>query len=149
MSKLIPLAALSLVLAACSSKPSWAEYKDGPVTLQFPCKPEKVSNTNTTKCTTSDGSEWRLAAVDKNVEGEKPTPEAILAEAKDYADQIPNGEIIQVNAFPVKWRESRRTNKVESWMYYKDGWEYTASVTYNTEQPPASASEFFAKVKME
>lgn len=146
MSKLIPLALLSLVAAACSSKPTWTEFKKGPVTMQFPCKPVEVANTNTVKCTTNDGTEWRLESVDK---GPDATPETSLAEAKDYADQIPNSELIKVDAFPVKWRETRRTTKVEAWLFHKDRWDYTAAVNYSTPQPPALSAEFFSKVKVE
>jgi hypothetical protein len=142
MSKLIPLAALALLLGACSSKPSWTEYKAGPVTMMFPCKPETASAT--TKCTRSDGSEWRLAVVDKGL-----TPEEELAQAKEYAEAIPNGQLIQLDAYPVKWRESRRTQIIESWLFYKDGKEYVASVTYTSQQPPELAAEFFSKVNVQ
>lgn len=148
MSKLIPLAVLTL--AACSSKPTWTEFKKDPVTMMFPCKPNEVANTNTVKCTTSDGTEWRLESVDKRTpDAPTPPPEAILAEAKEYADQIPNGEIIQMETFPVKWRETRRTSKVEAWLFYKSGWEYTAAVSYSTPQPPALSTEFFSKVQVQ
>jgi hypothetical protein len=140
MSKLIPLALLATVLGACSSKPSWTEYKRGPVTMQFPCKPKDVVNTFTTKCTTSDGSEWRLSAVEKEVK----TAEASLKEAQEYVDQIPNGKKFQVDKFPVKWREARRTNVQEAWLYYKDGWDWTASVTFATPEPPAATEQFFS-----
>lgn len=146
MSKLIPVAVFAVVMAGCSSKPTWTEYKEGPITLQFPCKPQKVANTNVVKCITSDGTEWRLESVDK---GSDSTPEKSLAEAREYADQIPNGEIIQMDTFPVKWRESRRTTKVEAWMFYKAPWEHTAAVSYSTPEPPALAPEFFSKVKVE
>lgn len=150
MSKMISLAVLALAAAACASRASWTEYKKGPVTMSFPCKPTEVPNTYTVKCTTSDGSEWRLEGVDK---GPDATPEKSLAEAKEYVDQIPNGEIIQVNAYPVKWRESRRTAKVEAWMVFnkgsETGWEYTALVSYSTPQQPAMSAEFFSKFKVE
>ncbi len=146
MSKLMYLAVFAVALAGCSSKPTWTEYKEGPVSLQFPCKPQKVANTNVVKCTTTDGSEWRLESVDK---GSDSTPEKSLAEAREYADQIPNGEIINVDGFPVRWRETRRTTKVEAWLYYKDGWDYTAAVSYSTPEPPALGPEFFSKVKVE
>lgn len=141
MPKLIPAALVALALA-CSSKPTWTEHKNGPITLQFPCGPETAATT--TKCMRSDGTLFKVAIVDKGI-----SPEEELAQAKEYAEQMQNAQLIQLDAYPVKWRESRRTTMIESWLYYKDGKEYVASVEYSSQQPPAEAAEFFSKIKFE
>lgn len=141
MSKLIP-AALLAALFACSSKPTWTEYKSGPVTMQFPCKVE--TNAAVTKCMRSDGTEFSLAVVDKGI-----SPEEELKQAKEYAEQMPNAQLLQLDQYPVKWRESRRTTMAELWLYYKDGKEYVASVVYNSEKAPAEAAEFFSKYQVQ
>ena len=70
MKKLIPAIFLAF-LAACSSKPTWTEYKAGPVTMQFPCKPETAAAA--TKCMRSDGTTYKLDVVDKVDADGKPT----------------------------------------------------------------------------
>lgn len=147
MSKLIP-AALFAVLLACSSKPTWTEYKAGPITMQFPCKPETAAAA--TKCMRSDGTLFKLDVVDKvNAEGKPITPEEELTTAKEYAEQMQNAQLMQLDKYPVKWRESRRTTMAEMWLFFKDGKEYTASVEYSSQQPPAEAADFFAKIQMQ
>jgi hypothetical protein len=141
MSKLIP-AALFAVLLACSSKPTWTEYKSGPVNMQFPCTPQTASAA--TKCMRSDGSLYKLDVVDKGI-----SPEEELAQAKEYAEQMQNAQLIQLDKYPVKWRESRRTTMAEMWLFYKDGKEYTVSVEYTTQQPPQESAEFFSKLKVD
>ncbi len=138
MSKLIS-AALFAVLLACSSKPTWTEHKNGPVTMQFPCKPETASAA--TKCMRSDGTLFKLDVVEKGI-----TPDEELKQAKEYAEQMQNAQLIQLDQYPVKWRESRRTSMAEMWLFYKDGKEYTASVEYSSQQPPPEAAEFFSKI---
>ena len=140
MSKLIPAVAVALLLA-CSSKPTWTEYKSGPVTLQFPCKPESAAAA--TKCMRSDGTLYKLDVVDKG----SLTSDDELKQAKEYAEQMQNAQLIQLDKFPVKWRESRRTTMAEMWLFYKDGKEYTVSAEYSSPQPPPEMAEFFAKVQ--
>jgi hypothetical protein len=142
MSKLIP-AALFAVLLACSSKPTWTEYKAGPVTVQFPCKPETAAAA--TKCMRSDGSTYKLETVDK---AGIPAAEE-LTQAKEYVEQMQNAQVLQLEAFPVKWKESRRTSMAELWLFYKDGIEYTISVDYSSPQPPPEAVEFFSKLSVQ
>lgn len=141
MPKLIP-AALFAVLLACNSKPTWTEYKAGPVTMQFPCKPETAAAA--TKCMRSDGTLYKLDVVDKA----GLSAEDDLKQALEYAEGIPNGQILQKDQFPVKWRESRRTQMAEIWLYYKDGKDYTLSVEYSSQQQPPEAAEFFAKAQV-
>lgn len=139
MSKLIP-AALLAVLLACSSKPTWTEYTAGPVTVQFPCKPETAAAA--TKCMRSDGTLYKIDVVDKG-----GTAEEALKQAKEYAEQMQNAQLIQLDKFPVKWRESRRTSLAEMWLFYKDGKEYTVSAEYSSQQPPPEVAEFFSRLK--
>jgi hypothetical protein len=147
MTKLIP-AALVAALLACSSKPTWTEYKSGPITMQFPCTPETAAAA--TKCMRSDGANYKLEVVDKaDAEGKPLTPEAQLAQAKEYAEQMQNATLLQLDKFPVKWRESRRTTMAELWLFYKDGKEYTVSVEYSSQQPPPELAEFFSKVTVQ
>ncbi len=141
MFKLIPAVAVALLLA-CSSKPTWTEYKAGPVAMQFPCTPSTAAAA--TKCMRSDGTLYKLDVVDKS--SDKISPEDELKVAKEYAEQMQNAQLIQLDKYPVKWRESRRTTMAEMWLFYKDGKEYTASVEYSSPQPPAEAAEFFSKV---
>ncbi len=141
MSKLIP-AALFAVLLACSSKPTWTEHKSGPITMQFPCKPTTAAAA--TKCMRSDGTSYKLEIVDKTL-----SPEDELKEAKEYAEQMPNAQLIQLDKFPMKWRESRRTTMAELWLFYKDNKEYTVSVEWTTQAEPAEAAEFLSKTKMD
>ncbi len=142
MSKLIP-AALFAVLLACSSKPTWTETKVGPLTVQFPCKPETAAAA--TKCMRSDGTLYKLDVVDKSAD--KISPEDELKISKEYAEQMQNAQLIQLDKFPVKWRESRRTSMAEMWLFYKDGKEYTVSAEYSSPQPPPEMAEFFSKVQ--
>ena len=147
MSKLTS-AALFAVLLACSSKPTWTEYKAGPVTMQFPCKPETAAAA--TKCMRSDGTTYKLDVVDKvDADGKPLTAEADLAQAKEYAEQMQNATMIQLDKFPVKWRESRRTSMAELWLFYKDGKDYTLSAEYSSQVAPAEVAEFFAKANIQ
>jgi hypothetical protein len=142
MTKLIP-AALFASLLACNSKPSWTEYKAGPLTMQFPCSPSTASAV--TKCVRPDGSEYAVAVVDK--EGISDAEE--LKQSKEYAENIPYGTLVKMDEFPLRWRESRRTVIIDSTLYYKQGKEYVISVSYTTEKPPTITEEFLGKVKME
>ena len=141
MNKLIP-AFLIAAMVACGGKPTWTEHKAGPVSMQFPCKPSTAAAV--TKCIRSDGSTFALAIVQKDVPDEEE-----LKQTKEYADGIPNGELIKMDAFPLKWREKRRAEIVDSVLYYKGGVEYVVSLAYTSEKPPDIAEEFFAKVKFE
>ncbi len=142
MTKLI-LAALFALLLACSSKPTWREYKTGPITMQFPCSPN--TSAAVTKCVRPDGSEYAIAVVDKG----GISDEEELKQSKEYAENIPYGTLVNMEAFPLRWRESRRTVIIDSTLYYKGGKEYVVSVSYTTEKPPAITEEFLSKVKVE
>ncbi len=142
MSKLTAAAVLALAAVACSSKPTWTEYKNGPITVQFPCAPETAAAA--TKCMRSDGTVYKLDVVDKSMSAEDA-----LKEAKDYAEQAQKAELLQTDKYPVKWREARRSTGVESWLYFKDNKEYTVSVEWSTQAEPAEAAEFFSKVQMQ
>jgi hypothetical protein len=141
MSKLIP-ATLLAALLACSGKPTWTEYKSGPVTMQFPCTP--TTSASVTKCVRSDGTEFSLAVVKKDIPDQEE-----LQQSKEYAEGIPNAQVLKADAFPVQWRESRRTGTIDAVLYYKGGVEYVVSVTYSSEQPPPIDAEFLGKVKVE
>ncbi len=141
MNKVILGALLALALA-CNSKPSWTEYASGPLKMQFPCTPN--TSAAVTKCLRSDGTEYALAVVDKGISDADE-----LKQAKEYAEAIPNGELVKMDAYPLRWRESRRTVAVDNVLYYKGGKGYVVSVSYTTEKAPAIVQEFFDKVKME
>lgn len=142
MTKLIP-AALFALLLACNTKPTWTEHKTGPLTVQFPCKANTAAAV--TKCTRPDGTEYAVAVVDKKGLSEEDQ----LKETKQYAENIPYGTLVKMDAFPLRWRESRRTVVIDSMQWYKAGVEYTVSVSYTTEKAPPIVEEFFGKVKME
>jgi len=147
MSKLIP-AALFAALLACSSKPTWTEYKTGPVTLQFPCKAETAAAA--TKCMRSDGTLYKVDVVDKtDAEGKPVSTEEALKTAKEYVEQMQNAQVIQLDQFPVKWTETRRTSTAEMWLYYKDGKEYTVTVEHSSQKAPPEAAEFFSKIAVQ
>jgi hypothetical protein len=147
MSKFIP-AALFAALLACNSKPTWTEYKSGPVTMQFPCKPETAAAA--TKCMRSDGALFKLDVVDKvDADGKPIASEAALKTANEYVEQMQNAQVVQINEFPVKWRETRRTSTAEMWLFYKEGKEYTFTVEYSAQKAPAEAAEFFSKIQFQ
>lgn len=141
MTKLIPAALLALLLA-CNSKPTWTEYQAGPISMQFPCKPSTASAV--TKCVRPDGTEYAVSVVDKGLSDDEE-----LKQSKEYAENIPYGTLIKMDAFPLRWRESRRTVIIDSMLYYKGGKEYVVSVSYTTEKAPAIVDEYFGKVKAE
>ncbi len=142
MRKLIVSIAAATALAGCSSKPNWQEHKVGALTVTFPCTPEQSSAT--TKCGMSDGTNFSVAVVDKTL-----TPEQQLAETKQYVEQLPNTQVIKLDAFPLRWRETRRATVADVAQYYVGNKEYTLTVDYTSTQPPALAQEFFGKVKVQ
>ena len=140
MRKLIVSLATLTALAGCSSKPNWQEQKVGALTVTFPCKAEQAAAT--TKCGLSDGTNFAVAVVDKEL-----TPEQQIAETKEYVEQLPNTDVIKIDAFPLRWRERRRAEVREAQQYYFDKKEYTLTVDYNSTTAPATVEEFFSKVK--
>ncbi len=142
MLKLIPAAALLAALLACSSKPTWTEYKSGPMTVVFPCAPS--TSAAVTKCVRPDGTEYSLAVVDKNISDAEE-----IAQSKQYAENIPYGEVLKMDDFPLHWREGRRQVKADCMLWYKGGKEYVVTAAYTTEKPPEILPEFFGKVKVE
>ncbi len=148
MLKLIPAAALLAAVLACNTKPTWTEYKSGPVTLQFPCSPSTAAAVTT--CTRPDGTEYSLSVVEKKSDAGQPlTDEEEIKQSKEYAENIPYGEVLKMDAFPLHWREGRRQVKADCMLWYKGGKEYVATVAYTTEKPPQTLQEFFDKVKVE
>jgi len=135
------LAAGLLLAIACSGKPSWKEYSSGAVTLQFPCN--ATVSAAVAKCLLSDGSEFALATVDKGIPAEQE-----LTEMTEYVKGLPKSEILQGDGYPFKWREVRQFVKLDAWLWYVDGKEYTVSVTYASVDLPPLASDFFSRVKV-
>lgn len=133
------LAVAILAAAACSSKVTWREHKAGPVTLQFPCEPS--SSGTVTKCMRSDGTEYGIAVTKRDVPAEQE-----LKEMAEYASTLPKAEVFKGDAFPLRWREVRQFRRLDSWLYFKDGTEYTITVNYSTDELPPTAKEFFEKV---
>jgi hypothetical protein len=136
---ILSIAGLAL-LAGCSPKPEWQEQDVDGLKVTFPCKPSKAAAT--TKCGLSDGTNFAVAVVEKEL-----TPEQQLAETKQYVEQLPQTEVIKLDAFPLKWRETRRSVKADVVQYYIGKKEYTLTVDYTTTETPATAAEFFSKVK--
>jgi hypothetical protein len=137
---LAAFAALMTLSACADRKPTWTAFDAGPLSIEFPCSPKKTDIG--AKCMRSDGAEYALRTVQKDL-----TPEEQLAEARAYMHEIPKGEVLADGGFPLRWREVRQFFKLESVMYYEDGKEMTLSVQYNTQDPPKETDEFFARAK--
>jgi hypothetical protein len=125
---------------ACGAKPDWHSYDVGPFTMEFPCAPEQSAAV--VKCMMSDGAKYTLATVDKGIAADQE-----LAQMRQYVKAQPKTTVIDVEGFPVKWREIRQFRKLDSWLYYVDGKEYTFSVEFPTEKAPPTAAKFFARIK--
>ncbi len=136
------LAAAALLTAACSSKPTWQAYSEGPVSLEFPCKPEK--SVAVAKCMRPDGTTYALAVVDKTIPADQE-----LKDISEYAKTLPKAEVLADGKFPLRWREVRQFRRLDSWLYYRDGKEYTATVDYSTDELPEAAKEFFSRIKVQ
>ena len=135
------LAGAFLLAAACSSKPVWRPHAAGPISMEFPCEP--TASGARVKCMRPDGAEYALAIVDKTIPAEQE-----LSEIAEYAKTLPKAEVFEATRFPLRWREVRQFRRLDSWLYYRDGKEYTATVDYSTEQLPATGAEFFSKIKV-
>jgi len=143
MTKLrLPTVALLAGLAACSSKPTWQAHDVGALAVEFPCSPEESAAV--VKCGRADGTEFQVAVVDKA----GYTPEQQLAETRAYVEGMPKTQLIEGNAFPMKWIEVRTNLAYVNWQWFKDGKEYTARVAYTSQQPPPIVDEFFSRVKV-
>ncbi len=141
MTKRLLLVVAGLALSACSEKKvSWTTYDAGPLLVDFPCTP--VTAAAATKCMLSDGAEYKLDVVEKGLPLDQE-----FAQVTEYAKAIPKGELVDIEKWPVKWREVRQFGNFEFWMYYLDGKEYTLSVQYATLKAPPTAAEFFARAK--
>lgn len=136
------LLAAAFLLAACDGKPTWQPHSVGPITMEFPCKAARSQAV--VKCMRPDGSEYALAVVDKTIPAEQE-----LKEIAEYATTLPKAEVLEGGKFPLRWREVRQFRRLDSWLYYRDGKEYTATVDYSTDQLPATGVEFFAKIKVQ
>lgn len=134
------LPALMFLAAGCSLKPSWHAYAAGPISLEFPCAPEHSAAV--TKCMMPDGATYALATVDKGI-----TPHEELTQTQQYVSTEPKVTIFADQRFPVEWRENHQFRKLDSRLYYLDGKEYTVSVQFVTDQPPALEAAFFRTVK--
>jgi len=133
-----PLAA-ALLLAACSGKPTWKPYTAGPIAMEFPCEP--TSSGTVVKCMRPDGAEYALAVVDKTIPADQE-----LKEIAEYAQTLPKAEVFEATKFPLRWREVRQFRRLDSWLYFRDGKEYTATVNYSTDDLPATGAEFFSRI---
>lgn len=136
------LAAAFLLATACDSKPRWQPYSVGPIAMEFPCKP--TQSQAVVKCMRSDGSEYALAVVDKAIPAEQE-----LKEIAEYATTLPKAEVFEGTRYPLRWREVRQFRRLDSWLYYRDGKEYTATVNYSTDELPAAGAEFFSRIKVQ
>ncbi len=136
------LLAAALVLAACNTKPTWRPHTAGPVTMEFPCQP--TASAAVVKCMRPDGSEYALAIVEKTIPAEQE-----LKETAEYAQTLPKAEVFEAAKFPLRWREVRQFRRLDSWLYYQDGKEYTATVNYSTDELPEAAKEFFSRIKVQ
>ncbi len=136
------LAAAALLAAACNTKPTWTPYSAGPVSMEFPCKPERSSAV--TKCMRSDGTVYALAVVDKAID-----PDQELKDISEYAKTLPKSELISEGRYPLRWREVRQFRQLDSWLYFRDGKEYTATVDYATEKLPETGAEFFSRRRIQ
>ena len=134
------LLAAALVLAACT-KPTWHPHTVGPVSMEFPCEPS--TTLARTKCMRPDGTEYAMAVVDKTI----PT-EQELKEVAEYARTLPKAEVFEDSKYPLRWREVRQFRRLDSWLTYRDGKEYTATVDYSTDALPAAGVEFFSKIQV-
>ncbi len=135
------LLAAALVLLACNTKPTWRPHTVGPIAMEFPCEP--TTTQARTKCMRPDGTEYALAIVDKTIPAEQE-----LKEVAEYARQLPKSEVFDDTRFPLRWREVRQFRRLDSWLYYRDGKEYTATVDYSTDALPSTGEEFFSKIQV-
>lgn len=133
--------AMFFAVAACKSDTvTWTAHDAGPLSLEYPCKPE--TSAAVTKCMRPDGTVYSLAVVEKGVSAEQA-----LQDTVEYAKGLPKTTVL-TETFPVKFVEERQFGKLESAVYYLGGKEYTASVQYSSQQAPPQLQEFFSKVKV-
>jgi hypothetical protein len=128
--------------AACNSKPTWRPHTAGPLAMEFPCEP--AASAAVVKCMRPDGTEYALAIVEKTIAAEQE-----LSEIAEYAKTLPKAEVFEASKFPLRWREVRQFRRLDSWLYYRDGKEYTATVNYSTDDLPATGAEFFSRIKVQ
>ncbi len=136
------LVAAALLLAACNTKPTWHAHTAGPIAMEFPCEPSASSAV--VKCMRPDGTEYALAIVDKTIPAEQE-----LKEIAEYAQTLPKAEVFEATRYPLRWREVRQFRRLDSWLYYRDGKEYTATVNYSTDELPEAGKEFFSRIKVQ
>lgn len=132
-------------LAACGCQGKavevhWTAHDAGAILVEFPCVPRLRAGTAHVSCVRPDGSEYALYRVSRGV-----APEVALAEAREYVRAIPNGELLDERAFPIRWREVRRSTRIEMQMWYLDGVELTLAVSYATPSAPREMAEFFSR----
>jgi hypothetical protein len=135
------LLAAALVLTACNTKPTWRPHTVGPISMEFPCEPTTTSAK--TKCMRPDGTEYALSVIEKTIPAEQE-----LKETAEYARLLPKSEVFQDSSFPLRWREVRQFRRLDSWLYYREGKEFTATVDYSTDALPATGVEFFSKIQV-
>ncbi len=141
MTRTLLAAVLLLAAAGCNSKPVWKPYSKGPVSLEFPCEPAETGAR--VKCMRPDGTEYALAVVEKTVPAEQE-----LKEMAEYAANLPKGEVLEGSKYPLRWREVRQFRRLDSWLLFQDGKEYTITVDYSTDGLSEEAKEFFSKIKV-
>jgi len=145
MESLMPrslLVAALLLSAACNTKPTWRPHTAGPIAMEFPCQP--TASGAVVKCMRPDGAEYALAIVDKTIPADQE-----LKEIAEYAQSLPKAEVFEATRYPLRWREVRQFRRLDSWLYYQDGKEYTATVNYSTDELPAAGAEFLSRIKIQ
>ena len=128
--------------AAGAGELAWAEYRVGPTTVQFPCKPEQIAPGHT-RCTLPDGADFSLTVV-----GVKHAELEELRQVKAYVEALPGAKLLQGDAFPVRWTETRWLHKEEHVLHFAGGMECLLSVSYATAEPPPALSAFFSRAKV-
>ncbi len=142
MTKRLLLSCALLAAVACrSDKVTWRAHDVGPLAMEFPCDPKAVGTS--VKCMRSDGAEYKVQIVEKNIPADEER-----SQMAEYAKAMPKGEVIDIEKFPLKWREVRQFDQYEAELYYLEGKEYTISVAFSSQKPPPQMGEFFSKVKV-
>jgi hypothetical protein len=122
---------------------AWTEFRVGASAVEFPCKPEQVAP-GRTRCTLPDGADFSLAVVGLR----RPEPDELRL-VKAYVAGLPGAKLLQGDAFPVRWTESRWLHKEEHQLQIAGGgMECLLTVSWATAEPPAAAAEFFTRARI-
>jgi hypothetical protein len=128
--------------ASGASTVAWTDIRIGPATVQFPCKAAQLAP-GQTRCTLPDGADFSLTVV-----GLKRSELDELQLVRAYVQGNPAAKLVQGDAFPVRWTESRWLHKEQHELLLVGGMEYLLTVSYSTAEPPAAAGEFFSRAKV-